>query len=282
MVITSPQAVEALVPIPHGIAFAQGGEIWGLAVDEGALRRLATAVDPHGLVTDGHWLYWLGHERNGKLELATGRTATLASLGARGEQEDLAVGDVLYGRSGTQAVWRFEGDGIRRIDVRPDRAWRALPGLGAGDRVVYLPTLDTATRPPTPFILRFHVGGRSTRIPVEGIPQRLRWSVSRTGRLVFVGERGTAVMQQDAKAAAASKAFDAPGVVAVCWCGDDVCAVDGDDDVVRRHRRGSADVEVVVHDVGPVARLGCDRRRVAWSTPADGEHAREIHVVELP
>jgi hypothetical protein len=281
-VIASPVAIEALVPIPDGIAFALGGEVWAYAADEGALRKLATTVDPHGLVTDGKWLYWLGHERNGKLELATGQTATLASLGAPGEQEDLAVGDVLYGRSGAKAVWRFEGNGVRRIDVRPDRTWRALPGLGAGERVVVLPMMDTATRPPTSFILRLRVGGRSTKIAVEGIPQPLRWSVSRTGSLVFVAERGTAVMRQDATAAKARKAFDEPGVVAVCWCGDDVCTVDADDDVVRRHRRGSADAEIMARDVGSVGRLGCDERRVVWSTVGDGEHAPEIHVVELP
>lgn len=281
-VISSPLATEALVPIPEGIAFTQGGEIWTYTADGGTLRKLATAVDPHGFVTDGRWLYWLGHEGNGKLDLATGQVDTLASFGASGEQEDLAVGDVLYGRSGAKAVWRFEGHGVRRIDVRPDRTWRALPGLGAAERVVYLPMIDTAPRPPTSFILRLHVGGRSTRIPAEGIPKPLRWSVSRTGSLVLIGERGTAVMRQDVEAATLRKAFDEPGVVAVCWCGDDVCTVDGDDDVVRRHRRGSADAEVLARDVGPVARLGCDERRVAWSPPADGEHAREIHVVQMP
>jgi hypothetical protein len=281
-VIASPITIEALVPIPEGIAFAQGGEIWALAADEGTLRKLATTVDPHGLVTDGRWLYWLGHERNGKLELATGQVEPLASFGAPGEQVDLAIGDVLYGRSGSNAVWRFEGNGIHRIDVRPDRTWRALPGLGAAERVVYLPMIDTAARPLTFFILRLHVGGRSTRIPVEGAPQPLRWSVSRTGSLVLIGEQGTAVMRLDGKATKPRKAFDEPGVSAVCWCGDDVCTVDEDDGVVRRHRRGSADAEVLARDVGPVARLGCDERRVAWSTADDGEHAHEIHVVALP
>lgn len=276
-VITSSSVVEELVLIPDGVAFVQGSEIWALGQDDAAPRRLATAVDPHALTCDGTWLYWLGHERNGKLDLATRRIETLPSMGTPGQEEDLAAGDVLYGRSAT-SIWRFEGLGVTRIAFRIDEAWSPMAGLGAGTRIVILPIAERATKgAPSFFLLRLGLDGKMTRIPVDGIPRPLRWSVSRVGSVVMLGG-GDEVLRQDAKASKARVLFEEPGVAAVCWCGDDVCTVDTDDDVLRRHRGGGAEAERVADGVGSIRHLACGADRIAWSTSE--ERGSEIHVVQ--
>lgn len=91
-----------------------------------------------------------------------------------------------------------------------------------------------------------------------------------------------ATLRQDAKASKPRVLFEEPGVTGVCWCGDDVCTVDGDDDVLRRHRRGGAKAEIVAEGIGGSLRnLACGPDRIAWSTLEGEDRASEIHVVQI-
>lgn len=276
-VLSTSGNFEEVVLIPGGLAFNLNSEIWVLESDETTARSLTSTSDPHSLVSDGKWLYWLGYENNGKLELATGEVGWLPRMGRPEMQQHLAVGDVLYGRN-EMSVWRYEGLHLRQITFRTDEAGMFRGEIRAGPRMVFLPTIDHVDGGrPQVFLLRLDVRGKMTKVPIEGTSP-LRWSVNRAGSVVFRGA-DDAVMQLDAKASKPRRLFDEPNLSAVCWCGRDVCTVV--DDVIRRHRRGRAEAEPVVEDVGSVDQLVCSADRIAWITTHSEEHGNEIHVVPL-
>ena len=281
IVVTSPWLVEGLALIPDGLAFAQGGEIWTLQRADLSLKQRAKVTDPHGLVSDGTSLYWLGDADNGRMALATGKVEFLPPFGTRGQQDDLAVGDALYGRNARGHVMRLEGMHLARVDIRTERAWSVMSGLEAGKRVVYLPILERGRGRPSFFLLRIPTGGgKPQRIEMGGPPRRTSWSVAANGSLVFLRGRST-VMQQGVKAKAAKQRFEEPGLIALCWCGSAVYTFDGDERVLRRHAKGTTTGEVVVSDIEMPEWLACDAERVVWSTP-ERDHPSEIHMVSLP
>ncbi|MEX1367493.1 MAG: hypothetical protein AB1Z98_30475 [Nannocystaceae bacterium] len=280
IVVSSPRLVEGLALLPDGIAFTAGSEIWTLAQDDLLLEQRAEVADPHGLVSDGTWLYWLGHEANGRMRLDSGAIESLPRIATYGQQDDLAVGDALYARDARGGVWRIEGSMVTAMALEIDPTWSPLPGLGAGKRIVYLPMMARSHGPPSFFLARLPVGGKgSQKIELSGPPRPRNWAVDAGGTLVFLRE-GSKVMQQGPRAKSATVVFEQPGLVAVCWCGSAVCTFDEDDRVLRRIAKGSKTSEVVTSDIEMGVRVACDDRRVAWSTSED-EHPSEIHLVSL-
>lgn len=280
IVVTSPRLVEGLALLPDGFAFTAGSEIWTLAQDDLLLQERAEVADPHGLVSDGTWLYWLGHEDNGRMRLDSGAIESLPRIGTYGQQDDLAVGDALYARDAKGGVWRIEGSMVTAMAIEVDRTWSPLPGLGAGKRIVYLPMRARSHGPPSFFLVRMPVGGAGRQtIDFSGPPRRRSWAVDAAGTLVFLRE-GSKVMQQGPRAKSATVVFEEPGLVAVCWCGSAVCTFDEDDRVLRRIAKGSKTSEVVASDIEMGVRVACDGNRVGWST-LEQEHPSEVHLVSL-
>ncbi len=271
-VVKTAKSIEEIEVVPDGVAFVQWGEIWIASPGAGAVESVVAGRDLHGLTTDGTWLYWLGNERNGRLELATGAKEPLPRFARPGGQQDLSVGDVPYALTDGNVVWRLEGLHVSRVKTHLDRTWRVVGGaLGAGNRVVVFPVFgDRKT-----FLWRLRVGGNGHRVETRGIFPR-SWSVDARGRLVFI--RGASVMRLDPKSKRAKPLFEEPNIRAVCWCGADVCTFV--DDQVRLHVRGGDEHRVLAEDTGKVTRISCSARRVAWTVPGPSDSGR-LGVAEL-
>ncbi len=274
-VIAGPDGIEEVAVIPDGVAFTISSDIWVAPADGGELRTVATTVDPHGLATDGRWLYWLGHEKNGRLELATGKEQRRPRFAVPSAQVDLAMGDVPYGLDIDGRVWRIEGNHLERVDLRTEPDVKASSAIGAGKRVVVVVVFDFASR--ATFLWRVRLGGKGHRIDTRQFRGRF-WSVDAKGRLVFV--RGGDVMRLDPKSTTPKRLFTVAKLTALCWCGSAVCTFSEDDDQILRHRPGASEPEVLVRGLGPVHRISCSDERVAWTAPGPND-AFSLSVVEL-
>lgn len=266
------------VALLDGVAFAAGSGVWAYSDRTRLVSELARSVDPHQLETDGEWLYWLGFEENGRIELKTGRELFLPRLGASSDQ--LALGDCLYATTTSHELWQFCSLHLRQIRFGTDGEILALRGLEAGQAAVFtMALLRNRTGPIERVTLRIRADGKSSTIPF--FVQSRHWDASTSGGLVFAVEATGAVMRWGNRAAKQKPLFEEPGINAVCWCGRDVCTVN-DDHALRRYRGGKAPAEVVETSAGPVALLDCNANYVTWTTPPDESGVTRIHVLALP
>lgn len=278
VVVVGARDLEDVVVLPDGAAFTTGGEIWTIAADGSNLKKRVTTVDPHGLATDGTRLYWLGHERNGTLELGSDEVEFLPRIGQPGTQHRLAFGDVLYGLTFEGALWRFAGGGVTRVHTRLEPGSRTLSGFAAGKRVVVLAALRREGGRMSPTLWRVRVGGKGHAIATGAARSGRRWSVNPRGDVLLA--EGGVVKRRDLSAKSSRKLFDEPGVGAVCWCGPHVCTFVPEANEVRLHRRGAAEASTLATDMGELRRVSCNARHVAWTTAGD-ELPSELHLASI-
>ena len=275
-VVVAPSAFEEALVVPGGVAFVQSEQIWIASRANEEVRMLEDPIDPHGLATDGSQLYWLGHERNGQIELASGEKGRFVRIAPPGRQRDLAFGDVAYGVTDRGQVWRVDGMHVSRVDTHMDRQWQSLPvGFGAGDHVVVLPLRDVA-RGET-FLWRARVGGKGVRVETKRV-QPVFWSVRADGTLLFV--RGEQVFRLGAKSNKPRLMFEEPRVSAVCWCGKSVCTFVESSGELRIHRKGATETRPLAPGLETPIRVSCDAEHVAWRV-ATGEGTHRLGVIAL-
>lgn len=275
LVVVAPHAIEDAVVVPGGVAFVQHDEIWLASPDSDEVRLLEDPIDPHGLARVGSWLYWLGNEKNGRIELSTAKKERIPRFAPPGRQSNFAAGDKLYGITDEGQVWGLEGMHISRVETHADRQWRSLPGhFGAGAKVLVLPVLDPAER--EAFLWRVRVGGKGQRVETNRVVPAL-WSINAKGSLAFV--RGDEVFRLGAKSNKPRRLFEEPDVSALCWCGDAVCTFVASESELRIHGKDRTEVRPLTAGLEQPSRTTCSAEYVAWRV--SGEARATMGVLAL-
>ncbi len=272
-VLTASHPVGGLALLPDGLALVHGGSLWLASTETRELTEIDAGVDPHALASDGRWLYWLGDERNGKLNLSTHETDFLPRFGRPQSQQGLAAGDALYGLGADGEVFRL--DKLHPRLANPgDRRWQTMGGIQAGDHIFAFSAIDRVEM--EAFLWRREDRRKGLRVEAD-LRHRHAWSLAHDGRLVFF--RGEQVMLLSRRAKSPRPLFDKADLSGLCWCGKDVCGV-SESAAELRLRAGESDPKVIATGVGRIEQLRCDAEKVAWTKPGIGK-STEVHLAPL-
>jgi hypothetical protein len=267
--IATSTTVEEILLVPQGIVWTEDGAVRAALGSDESPQTLATLVDPHGLATGNGDVFWLGDEQNGRWQLATATAGTLPVVAGPGEQERLAFSDALFARTRTGALWRFDGLSSggsiapKRLDFHPDPALRVQPGFAAARGMLYVPALERRKTSMQFVLLRFELGGKTTKIPVDAPLRAFTWAVDRGGDVVLVDAERGAVVRIGAREKRATPMFERSELAKLCWCGADVCTF-GVDGTVVRHSTGAREARAVAEGAREATAIACTSDRVAW------------------
>lgn|GEM_PF-1903461 len=272
-VVTAPRSFEGFTLTPDGLAFAYWDDVWLLSARTQALTHIEAELDPHALVTDGEYLYWIGDEVNEKLNLATLKKSRFPRFGGPFGQRSLAMGDTLYGLATQGRVYAFRGNKVGLV-ADEDRTIQEFPYFQAADGIVVLFVMDLIEM--EPILIRHRV--RREELQIELGPKSTEWSLDDRGTLIFV--RDGQVMQLRRNFNKPRPLFERGDLKALCWCGRDICGV-SEDGELRVHRRGKAESRAIGHITRPINRLRCNEKRMAWATFESDVGENELHLLSL-
>lgn len=270
--VISPAPIEEVVVTPHGVALLKWGELWNVRVETDTVEKIAFATDLHAPASDERALYWLGRFGNGRYNYRTRKKGHLRTFAGLGRQNGLVIGDAPYGLAENGAVWRIGKRDNHRVNA-PRKNWRSGVEVLAGDEVVVLSVFDDTE------LARYYwrvVRGKGERLEI-GLPCVKCIDLDAQGRLLFVHEGEVKLLGPRSKTP--KTLFETSDTSALCWCGHDMCTASEVAGELRHHKRTRSDYTVVATDIGPAARLSCNRKFVTWRGHSD--ELPTVHVVPL-
>ncbi len=272
--LSASHSVGGLALIPGGVALVHSGTLWLASSQTGEFTKVETSTDPHALVSDGKWLYWLGHEKNEKLNLRTHEKSHVARFAPAARQRGLAVGDALYGFAEEAQVSRI---GKRHVNLahRANPYWASPGHLEAGEGILAFAVIDRTDM--SSFLWRTEVRKKGVRVDAD-LQQTHAWSLHNDGRLIFF--RDGHVMSLGRKSKTPRPLFGQGDLTDLCWCGRDVCGISETVGEARVHHRGKPESTVVADAVGKPGFLRCSDQHIAWTTAGESK-STEVHLAPL-
>jgi hypothetical protein len=264
MIVSTESKAEEILAVPRGVMWAESSHaVWRAVRGDTEPQVVSRLVDPHGLATDGRRVVWLGYEKNEQIRIADGEITPLPPIGLRAQQETLAFGGALYGRTYHPVQLVQIGRGVTILPFKPDPSWSVSRGLGAGNRKLFVPALR---REPdgsvVSFFIRFDPAGAMTTLPTDKPAAAGTWSVNAAGDLAFLSDELGTVSFWPAGAKTARMAFVDTTVEQLCWCDRDICSLGGG--AIRRHPKRGGPI-LLAEDAGHALRMSCGFGQIAWS-----------------
>jgi hypothetical protein len=271
-VYTRSRAEEILL-VSTGLVWIEPGEVWGAFAEDDEPRIVSRLADPHSLTTNGRSVFWIGEERSEQLNLANGEVSPLPRFAGQGQQEALAFGDALYGRSLRGGLWRIDSR-VTRLPFHADPSLSFLFGFQAGGRALFLPARRRVSAGGVEVVfVRYTVGAKASVIAVDGFPHPGRWAVGARGDLAFVANDARAIAILGAKESSPHLVLEDAGAELLCWCGRDLCTFD-DATFRRRSLRPRSDA-VLATGIDAVRMMTCTDDRIAWLSD-DNQHGSRL------
>ena len=188
--ISTLEEINDAIAIPGGVLLAHDNTIWRLDRGGRDLQEVTKSIDPHGMATDGTWLYWFSEEENARLNLETLERELIEQLEPAGLQYTFAMGELPYALTGPGMIWWYRGSDAYVVDRPTSADGRLGPlGLRAGGRVAVL----SKVRPDGTSYLKRAQGGRTKDAVESDSAHPRRFSVDPEGRLLFLRERASCV-----------------------------------------------------------------------------------------
>mgnify|MGYP003875256651 CR=1 FL=1 len=276
--ISTLEEINDAIVIPGGVLLAHDNTIWRLDRGGRDLQEVTKSIDPHGMASDGTWLYWFSEEENARLNLETLERELIEQLEPAGLQYTFAMGELPYALTGPGMIWWYRGRDAYVVDRPKSADGRLGPlGLRAGGRVAVL----SKVRPDGTSYLKRAQGGRTKDAVESDSAHPRRFSVDPEGRLLFL--RGEGVLRLNPGTSEAQFLFELPDLTALCWCGEDICTISAESQALVRHsgpfEGPSHSVETLRPVNSDVHTLSCNADAVAWTSRETGY---ALHVVWLP